>query len=244
MPPGTYARIAAMLLMLQPAVSACLDERDPPPPDVPFLSSDAYFSIGGHSITVPMVALRGPDYVFTLNREKPVKSRKDILKEQASDPGHPMPVDSLGLAIRQYQYTGEHGASLQICPRLTRLWAQLVCRGQHKGVLKRLPAKFDLLDRARMDLLKRHITVGGKTEYDQVQRMSLRPGIAEIGCDKDSKFCTAAVATLPGLLAVWTVWSNEGETAVQMAERQGPAIVEFVRRAIGPIEDKTLAAAD
>lgn len=99
MPAGTYARIAALLLLVQPTVSACLDERDPPP-DVPFLSSDAYFSIGGHFITVPMVALRGPDHVFTLNREKPAKSRKDILKEQASDPGNPMAVDSLDLAIR------------------------------------------------------------------------------------------------------------------------------------------------
>jgi hypothetical protein len=29
-----------------------------------------------------------------------------------------------------------------------------------------------------------------------------------------------------------------------MAQQQGAAIVEFVRRAIGPIEDKTLATAD
>jgi hypothetical protein len=54
----------------------------------------------------------------------------------------------------------------------------------------------------------------------------------------------AAVEALPGLLAVWTVWSTEGETAAQMAQRQGAAIVEFVRRAISPIEDKTLATAD
>jgi hypothetical protein len=44
--------------------------------------------------------------------------------------------------------------------------------------------------------------------------------------------------------ALWTVWSTEGETAAQMAQQRGAAIVEFARRAIGPIEDKTLATAD
>jgi hypothetical protein len=223
-------------------VSACSDE--PPPPDVPFLSTDAYFSIGGHTITVPMVALRGPGHVFTLHYEKPAKSRKEILKEQATDPNHPMPVDSLDLAIQQYQYTGEHAASVQICPRLTRLWAQLVCRGRHKGVLKNLPDKFDLLDRAKLDRLKNHWTVGGESEYDQARGMALQLGMTEIGCDRTSDFCTAVVEAEPGLLAVWTVWTNEGETAAHMAQRQGTAIVEFVRRAIGPVEDKTLATAD
>jgi hypothetical protein len=121
-------RNAAALLLLQ--ATACSDESKSPPPDVPFLSTDAYFSVGGHRISVPMAVLRGPGQVFTLNREKPAKSRKEMVEAQ------------------------------------------------------------------------------------------------------------------PGLLAVWTVWSRDGETADQRAERQGLAIVEFVRRGIGPIEDKTLATAD
>jgi hypothetical protein len=236
-------RIAAALLLLQMTASACSDDSKPPPPDVPFLSSDGYFSIGGHRIVVPMVALRGPDHVFTLTREKPAKSRKEILQEQATNPDHPMIVDSLDLAIRQYQYTGEYGISMTICPRLTRLWAQLMCRGEHTGVLQHLPERFDLLDRAKLDILKTHSVANGRTKYDRVSGMALRLGDTEIACEQSPDSCTAVVETQPGLLAVWTVWSSEGETAEHMAQRQGPAIVEFVRRGIGPIEDKTLATA-
>ncbi len=88
--------------------------------------------------------------------------------------------------------------------------------------------------------------MGRERVYDQVKDMAMRPGVTEIGCDKQSRFCTAVVEVLPGLLAVWTVWSNEqtGNTAQQMAETEGPAIVQFVRRAIGPTEDPTLVNAD
>ena len=239
---GTGVRIAGALLLI--LLAACEEHNNPPSPDIPFLTSDGHFMIGGHVITVPMIALRGPDHVFTLSREEPAKSRKQILMEQASDPHDPMPVDSLALLIHQYEMRDQHGASKEICPPMTRAWAQVVCRGRHKGVLGRLPEKFDLLDRAKLDLLKHHYTVGGEQKYDHVKDMALRPGITEIGCDKTSKFCTAVVETMPSLLAVWTVWDGDGETAAQMAERQGPAIVEFVRRGIGPIEDKTLATAD
>jgi hypothetical protein len=199
--------VCAVLLIL---LTACGEEQNnPPPPDIPFLTSDAYFRIGGHVITVPMIALRGPDHIFTLSREKPAKSRKQILTEQASDPHSPMPVESLALLIHQYEMRDQHGASREICQPLARTWAQVVCRGQQKGVLGRLPEKFDLLDRAKLDLLKHRYTVGGEQEYDHVKGMTMRPGITEVGCDKASKFCTAVVETSPGLLAVWTVWDDD-----------------------------------
>lgn len=226
------------------AVSACSEESKPPKPDIPFLTSDSHFLIGGQHITVPMIALRGPEHVFALSREKPAKSSNEILSEQATDPNSPMPVGNLNLLIHQYEMRDQHGASAEICPPLTRLWAQVVCRGQQKGVLKRVPEKFDLLDRTKLDLLKSRYTVGGEQEYDHVSKMSLRPGVTEIGCDKDSKFCTAAVEAKPGLLAIWTVWSGEDQTAAEMADVQGAAIVQFVQRAIGPVEDKTLATTE
>jgi hypothetical protein len=193
-PAKTRTRVAVALLLVQLTASACSDENKPLPPDVPFLSSDGHFKIGGHYITVPMIALRGPDHVFTLSHEKPTKSRKEILKEQASDASNPMPVDSLDLLIHQYQMRDQHGASMETCPPLTRLWAQVVCRGEQKRVLKRPPEKFDLLDRAKLDRLKSHYTAGGEQEYDHVKNMSLRVGITEIGCDKTSEFCTAVGA--------------------------------------------------
>jgi len=217
----------------------------PSPPDVAFLASDVHFGIGGQHIVLPAVAIRRPDYVFKITGGRS-ENLKEGLQTKASNPAEPMKMEKVDLLIRQYQYTGEHVASLGICPLLKRKWSQTLCRGQHRGLLGRLPEKFDLLDRGRLDLLTGVITVGKERQYDQVKDMALRPGVTEIGCDKLSQFCTAVVEVLPGLLAIWTVWSNEktGSTPEQMADTQGTAIVQFVRRAIGPAEDPSLANAD
>jgi hypothetical protein len=235
--------IAAVLSVLGFALPGF--SETPSPPDVPFLASDAHFVIGGQYIVIPVVAMRQPDHVFNL-AGGPAENMKEELQTRASDPTEPMKMEKIDLVIREYQYTGEQLASLGICPLLKRKWSQTLCRGQHQGLLSRLPEKFDLLDRGRLDLLKSDFTVGGERQYDQVKDMALRPGVTEVGCDKQSQFCTAMVEVLPGLLAVWTVWSNEktGSTAVQMADTQGTVIVQFVRRAIGPAEDPTLVRAD
>jgi hypothetical protein len=217
----------------------------PSPPDVRYLASDAHFMIGGQHIVIPVVAIRQPDHAFTLASGRS-EGVKDKLQTKASDPTEPMKIEKIDLLIRQYKYTGEHIASLGICPLLKRKWSETLCRGQHQGLLSRLPEKFDLLDRDRLDLLKSESTVDGKPRYDQVKDMALRPGVTEISCDGQSRFCTAMVEVLPGLLTVWTVWSDEktGSTAKQMADTQGTAIVQFVRRAIGPTEDPTLVNTD
>lgn len=100
------------------------------------------------------------------------------------------------------------------------------------------------MDRSKLEILKHRLTVGGERTYDQVKSMSFRPGETEIGCDKTSVFCTAAVEVLPGLVAIWTVWSSQrtGVAAGQIAASQGAALVQFARRAIGPVEDETLVA--
>ena len=232
--------VATGLSVLGLALPGC----SPSSPDVAFLASDVHFSIGGQHIVIPAVAMRQPDHVFKLSGGRS-GNIKEELQTKASDPAEPMKMEKVDLLIRQYQYTGEQIAALGICPLLKRKWSQALCRGQHQGLLGRLPEKFDLLDRGRLDLLT-GVTVGKERQYDQVKDMALRPGVTEIGCDKLSQFCTAMVEVLPGLLAVWTVWSNEktGSTAEQMADTQGTAIVQFVGRAIGPAEDPTLVNAD
>ncbi|MDO9413828.1 MAG: hypothetical protein Q7T81_14770 [Pseudolabrys sp.] len=234
--------IAAVLSML--SIAACSDS--PATPDVQFFASNLHFVVGGHRITVPAVALRGPGHIFDLNRGRPEKSLQETLKLEASDQDHPVAMDKLDLVIRQYQYTGESLASLYICPRLNRMWSQVQCRGKQRGLLKRLPEKFDLLDSGKLDLLRNHWTVGRESKFDQVKDKSVELGTTEIGCDRQSPYCTAVVAVLPGLLAVWTVWGDEksGITAEQMALTQGGAIVQFVRRSLGPTEDPTLVDAD
>ena len=121
-----------------------------------------------------------------------------------------------------------------------------MCRGQHRGLLRRLPEAFDLIDRDNLDSLKNHWTIGKERRYDQIKDMAIQRAVTEIGCDRESQFCTAMVEVLPGLLAVWTVWGDEkiARTADQMAEAQGAAIVQFVRRALAPTEDPTLVDAD
>lgn len=233
--------LATALSPLAFALSGCL----PSPPDVPFLASDAHFTVGEQHIIVPVVAIRQPDHTFNLATGRS-RSIKEELQRAASDPTNPMKMNKIDLSIRQYQYTGEHSASLGICPLLKRKWAEALCRGQHQGLLSRLPEKFDLLDRNSLDVLKSEFTVGRERVYDQVKDMAVRPGVTEIGCDRQSQFCTAMVEVLPGLLAVWNVWSSEktGGAAEQMANTQGTAILQFVRRAIGPAEDPTLVSAD
>jgi hypothetical protein len=233
--------VAVALWVLGLALPGCL----PSPPDVPFLASDAHFTIGGQHIIVPVVAMRQPDHTFNLVSGRS-RGIKEELQTKASDPAEPMKMEKINLLIRQYQYTGEHVASVGICPLLKRKWSETLCRGQQQGLLSRLPEKFDLLDRAKLDFLKSEFAVGREQVYDQVKGMALRPEVTEISCDKQSQFCTAMVEVLPGLLAMWTVWNNDktGSTAEQMAYTQGTAIVQFVGRAIGPTEDPTLVNAD
>lgn len=215
--------------------------------DVQFLASDLYFTIGGQYITIPAIAFRGPDHTFDLGgRPKPERSLKQTLESEASDSRKPMSRAILPLRIREYHYAYESLESTKICALLTRTWSQAVCRGAHRGVIRRLPEKFDLLDRARLDLLRNHITVGHEREYDQVKNMAMRLGVTEIGCDRESRFCTALVEAQPGLLAVWTVWSDDrtGATAESMGAAQGAAIVQFVQRALSAAEDPSLVDAD
>jgi hypothetical protein len=215
-------------------------------PDVRFLTSDFYLVIGGSHITVPAVALRGAGHVFDLNRQRTEKSLKQTLDRDARDPNHPMRMDKIDLVIRQYQYTGESAASIAICQYLQRIWSQVMCRGQQRGLLKRMPEQFDLLDRAKLDLLKNYWTVGGERQFDQVNDKALTLGATDIGCDRHSLYCTAVVEVLPGLLAIWTMERDKktNDTIEQTAFTQGAAIVQFVQRSLGPVEDPTLVDAD
>ena len=143
---------AIAVVVLSVLTTEC--SESPSPPDVKFLASDAYFTVGGQRIVIPAVAIRSADHTFDLSGRKLEKSLKERLTIEASDPSNPMKMDKLDLSVRQYQYAGEHVASSKICPLLTRTWSQSLCRGEHRGLLKRLPEKFDLLDRAKLDLLR------------------------------------------------------------------------------------------
>ena len=72
--------------------------------------------------------------------------------------------------------------------------------------------------------------------------MSLKMGVAAIVCDhlvssSGNRFCTAAVPIAKHLVAVWTVFDSEVESAAHQAEREGLAIAAFVKNALGLQED-------
>jgi hypothetical protein len=123
-----------------------------------------------------------------------------------------------------------------ICPRLTRKWAQLMCRGERVGVLQDLPAQFDLVDRRHMARFQTVVMPGGERRSDQIARMELASGRPDLVCGGNAGACTAAVALSDTVAAVWTVSATEGETAEQIGRRQGAAILTFVRNAIGERE--------
>jgi hypothetical protein len=134
-------RTVATAALATLCVTGCSERR----PDVKFLASDLQFKVGDEHIVVPAVALRGPDHAFDLSGRKPERSLKETLKSEAGDPKNPMKMDKLDLIVREYQFTGEWAASIAICPLLKRNWSRALCLGQHRGLLRRLPQKFDLL---------------------------------------------------------------------------------------------------
>ncbi|ACF01516.1 conserved hypothetical protein [Rhodopseudomonas palustris TIE-1] len=211
----------------------------PTPPDVSFLASDAHFMVGGQHLIVPAVALSRFHCVECLEPHRLEKSKAYL--QEASDPAKPMPARILDVSILRYRDITERSSTPDICPLLTRQWSKAVCRGQTKGILGRLPQSINLRDRT----LGKKTTSGVEQGADR-RNDGMRPVAAEVHCDVDAKSCDARIEALPGLLAVWTVWNDErtGTTASEMADRQGLAIVEFVRRAIGPVEDATLLQAE
>ncbi len=218
--------------------------RPQPKFDIQFLASDLHFTIGGHYVVVPAIDVDAPDRTFDLKGGDSGLSRKDRLKKDALDSVKPAPAESLGLRIKPYK--ADYSELREVCALLKRNWSRAVCLSEHGSLLRRLPERFLLLDRERLELLQHYWTVGKERQFDQVKDLALEPGVTEIGCDKESIYCTAAVEVLPGLLAVWTVWSDEknGRTARRMAESQGAAIVQLVGRGLGKDEDPTLAGAN
>src|SRR4051812_13514970 len=115
--------LAATILLL--SLAGCSG----PAPEVEFLASDAFFTIADQRVVVPFVALSsvsplpdggapGPDVALTDARIKAIAGRPDAAA----------PAAAVTITIREYQFYGEHAASLAICPRLSRKWSQYMCR--------------------------------------------------------------------------------------------------------------------
>ena len=100
------------------------------------------------------------------------------------------------------------------------------CRAKGLGIPDSLPQGFMIADTGSLKQFSAHFTVGGERVSDRLAAIAPINGKPKIACDKQSKFCTAAVALSPRVIAVWYVWPKDhpSETPMAMAIRQGEAI--------------------
>lgn len=219
-------RCLAILSLL----ASCGQNEDEGPPDVAYLSTDGYFVVGDSRIILPFVAVE--QVTISGSTQQPHRKRSDQKKllELAGNPNSPLEAQSMRLYLSSYETFGEYGVSREICARLSKEWAISICHNKRPGKLTNVPVSFELVDRSLVTQIVKVTTVGGEERFDQLSKMKLQIGQPEIECDMKSKFCTAAVAISPGLLAVWAVWSSEQppETGLAMGMRQGQAIYWFV----------------
>ena len=203
--------------------------------DFEFFSNDTYFEIAGQTIILPSLFYTWQIKIKYTSEDTYQNDQRNM----GENPAKPQIVRSMRVFVEIYRTFGERFSSQGICPILSREWARNICENKRPGQLKNLPQSFLLLNRDHIDILKRYPTVGKERQYDQIVEMRFEPGQSEIGCDKESKFCTAIVTIDPKLIAVWTVWSENDSpnSASNMAERQGRAIFQLVENGLGKIED-------
>lgn len=189
-----------------------------PPLDFEYLARDAHYAIGDLSVTVPNIAGgQGIGWASTSGK-----------------------TGTLRLRLFTFGLFGESAASLEICARLTRVWAQRVCRNERPGTTKNIPYDgFDIVPRSSIFVLKNIGFAWGGTAYEQLTKIlkidhSLHE--ANITCDA-KQYCHGAISVSPEVVAFWFVSSGKAhDEALKLARRQGRAIVAMVTEGLGPIE--------
>lgn len=215
------------------------------------LASDAHIVIGEKRLTLPIIALGG--YVgrglsFSLDKERlqrSARTRLETFHSQAANPDTAPTITKTEINVFTYGSDDFDTSIKRICPRLTRKWSKSVCDNPWAPLTKAMPRnRFYLADDRKLDVFRRHWTVGNESMYDQILSMNLVEGQVSKSCDKKSSpgpsttiFCTAAMPLNRNLIAVWTVWDGKDETSDEQAEREGKAIRSFVVNAIGQTEN-------
>lgn len=235
-------------------LSSCgKSENEHSPADVKRLSTDVHVEIAQHTLTLPFIALEDYAYQrqsFSLNRKgekEHALSSADKLLRDAADPNHPWASDNLSVVVRTYGWNDSDMSQRQMCPLLTREWARSVCDNPWAAIQQALPEnRFRLVDlrNLRIDDDPR----GPAQCINNAKPHRPLPQNSEestMGCEKQvfggdpDEFHNAVVRIDGDLGALWTVWRHgqNGETAEAMTEREGKAIVTFVRYALGSNED-------
>ncbi|MCD2172604.1 hypothetical protein [Rhizobium sp. C4] len=235
-----FGLIAAFTWYMTPTRSSYSQDQ------LDFLASDAHVIVGDVPLTIPFVALSefsGVTASFSLNKAQDrleAKTRRDTFRVLASRPDTAPALDRVEITIGSYGSDDFQTGKLRLCSLLKRQWAKSVCNAPWAPLRQALPKTFYLADDRQFAGFN-HLTVGGERMSDQLRQMTLETGRVSIVCDSKvssaNSFCTSAILIEPHMAAVWTVFDNGGETARQMAERQGPMLVAFARSGVGANED-------
>lgn len=221
-----------------------------------FLASDANIIVADNVLVLPIVALRNYAYSglsFSLNRDADQKMFQDKSKnfQKLSSSIDTAPrFDRIDVTVQTYGYDESNlGVSQMICPQLTRRWSQAVCSNPWSAVRQALPGSgFTIIDLRALKTGHGNKILNCKQNSDPPKTVNLQPEEALLMCEASvvtysgistSKFFVSAVSINQDLGAVWTVSedSRSLESAQSEAEREGKAIVAFVRHGLGPEEN-------
>lgn len=234
------------------AVLTSCGNEEHPAPNVKLLSSDIHVSIGETPLVLPFISL--DDYAyrkqsFSLDRKGDSERARNAFEQflhESKDPQNPLVLDGLAVVVRTYGWTGEDLRSGKMCPMLTREWARSVCDNPWAAIQQALPVnRFRLVDLKRLQIGGPRSPASCRDDGKSHRPIPQRTGEAVIVCaamvygGRDDKFHHAAIRINGDLGALWTVWryGQNGETAEAMAEREGKAIVAFVKYALGRNEE-------
>ena len=220
--------------------------------DVKRLSTDVHVAIAQHNLVLPFIALEDYAYrhqSFSLNREgdrEHALSAASKLLRDATDSKHPLAFDSLSVVVRTYGWNDFDTSQIRVCPLLTRDWARSVCDNPWAAIQQALPVnRFRLVDLRSLQIDDPRRPGQCFNNGKPHKPLPQSAGEAVMVCESSdyegnkNRFHSAVVRIDGDLGALWTVWQYEknDETAEAMTEREGKAIVAFVRNALGESED-------
>ena len=242
----TRRALLTSLTALCGLTSACADQPSPPLP-VERLATNVHVEIGRAKLELPFIAVESATDVpmnFSLdrggNRDRHSQAA-DAVIEASSDPHHPLELSHLTIVVGTYGWNDSDMGQRAMCPLLTRSWSRSVCDDPWAPLQWALPLnRFTLVD-LESEAIRRltnckddHAFSGAMPQIEG--RPYLVCKAAVVGSDD---FHQVIMRIRGSLGAAWLVWGGgqNGETAENMAGREGEAILAFVRFGIGGDED-------
>jgi len=230
----------AGLVLLVHFAGACTPGRGPASEaTINTLASYAYIVVGDVELVLPYVSL--PEIAFRSDsfsldsRDAGAQDRFQDFRDMANNEQTAPIIDKVKVSIHPFGWNDFDASYSRICPRLDRDWSKAVCNNNDSPIIQSLPRNgFYLFDSTKLASFDRHISGDGRPLSERLHSMTFHNGRVVLNCDgsgaSSGSFCVAAIGIERNLAATWTVWTDlqTGETAGQMAEREGKAIVAFV----------------